>query len=137
MFRNLSHLANIRRLGTDAGEFEIDTEGYDSVLFLVSWTSDNNANAITKCEQRASTDDSYEDIKGSNVKVGDDGTSQYGWLELHNNKRYLKLTVAENGDECQAVFALYFNVSDSKNIDNAVAATVYGKLITDPVEGTA
>lgn len=139
LFRNLSRMAEIRRIDDDAGTVDdIDMQGFDSIIFLVNWESDNDANLITSVSQRADTDDSWEVIKGSELKVGDDGNAEYGWIELHKPKRYLRIITAEEGDECNAVFAIKFRARRQyEDVDNVVDAEVFGKLISNPEEGAA
>lgn len=135
MFRNLSRQIEIRRILDDAGDEEVDMNGFDSILFIANFESDNANNKILKVEQRQDANDSWEDVKDSEV-IPNGNNSQVAWLDLHKPKRHLKITVEEEGDECNAVFAIKYRFGRSEDVDNVVDNEVLGTLLSHPTEGT-
>ena len=137
MFRNLSKQAHIRKVAKASGTVVVDTQGFDSVLFLVDFNTAENANEITKLEM-SHNNSAFVDVAGSAVNVGTTHDSELGWLEVHKpQRRYLRLTTADNSTDLNSIIALLFRASDSEDVDNvAVSGAINGKLLTSPDEGT-
>jgi hypothetical protein len=138
----------IRILNATAGGFGdtiassvIDTQGYDSVTFVVAFGAiAATGTAIVKAQQSSDNSaDAYDDLLGSGQSVATAGSNKVALLEIAcPQKRFVKCAVARATANVAIDSIIAILTSAKKEPVTQDATTVIGaKLLPSPAEGAA
>ncbi len=118
----------------------IDTQGFESVLFIVS-VGPVTAGAVTTVKVQQSADDAsadaYADLLGTSVAIADDDDNQQKYIDIVKpRERYLRLSVARATQDAtvSAVAILYGKRAGPVT---QPSGETEGETHISPAEGTA
>jgi hypothetical protein len=134
----LEHIPTTATGTTTINGNTVDMAGFDSVLFIIKYSTAANNNTLKAQQGQASNMSDAADLAGTSVTVG--ASDEIVWIDLHRpQERYVRAAALRGTTTViEWAVAIQYNAHAAKlPISNALAGTIAGELWISPAEGTA
>lgn len=125
---------------TDVEPTGIDTAGFESCLFAVSFGTITSG-AVTSIKLQQSTDNSsFADLEGTAVTVADTDDNKVFWLDIHRpRERYIRCVVDRGTANAvvDSILAIQYNGVRVAPPTHDATTVGGGEAHSSPAEGTA
>jgi hypothetical protein len=121
---------------TDVTSDEVDTAGYDGVMFVTSFGTAATDNTLKAQQDIVTGMASAADLLATSVTSG--ASDEDVWIDIYRPQERFVRVVAERGTSStlESIWAILYNPR-SMPVDNATTGTIIGEFHQSPAEGTA
>ena len=115
---------------------EVDTAGYDGVMFVTSFGTAASDNTLKAQQDTATGMASAADLEGTSVTSG--SSDEDVWIDVYRpRERYVRVVAARGtSSTLESIWAVLYDPR-SMPVDNTTTGTIVGELHQEPAEGTA